>query len=566
MGTNNLSVRHSALKFLLGSGFFFLFGAMRVWAQSDTLTYLVLFSDKNNTPYSLQQPEEFLSNKALLRRQKEGIALDELDLPVNPNYVEELSNVNGLNIRYTSKWLNGAVISFNSPTVLDDVADLNFTTLSLPLRSTTDHGVGKNLLPEQTERTSPLPVVEDGNIYGQSFGQIAVHRGQLLHEAGFRGEGVLIGVLDAGFNDTDELSAFSKLYEESRVIGTHDFVDGDANVYHGSSHGTYVLSTMAGYIPDSLIGTAPFANYMLFRTEDSSSESPIEECNWIAAAEMADSAGVDLITTSLGYSTFDNEALNYLPSEMDGETAIITRGTRIAASRGILVLNSAGNKGNSDWNIITAPADADNILAVGAVRADSVHASFSSFGPSADGRIKPEVSAVGFQSTYADLDGGVSKGNGTSFACPILAGLSACLIQAHPNESSQSLRNAIVESAHLFYTPNDSLGYGIPNMWEAHIKLSPFFSSNTEQLQVQVYPNPFREYLTLVIENSENEDLIVEIFDINGRLLEQPVNFVSSGRSNTRTIQLGDLSDGYYLIRVKNNSSTTVRTIQKISQ
>ncbi len=527
------------------------------FSQADTLLYLVLFSDKNNSPYSLQTPENFLSQKSIDRRAKQGISLDILDLPVDPAYLSQLDAIEGLSIKYSTKWLNGAVISFNNPSVLTEVESLPFTSLPLALKSRESNP--KELLPSQElESRSQLPLSSVSNIYGESFNQIALHRGHLLHEAGYTGKGVNVAIIDAGFSNTDVLPVFDYLRDRNLIHSVYDFVDGDEDVYGGSSHGTFVLSTIGGYMPDSLIGTAPDANYWLFRSEDSDSENPIEECNWIAAAEMADSAGVDLISTSLGYSEFDNSALNYTPSQMDGITAIISKAAEIATSRGIVVLNSAGNKGNSEWSVITAPADARNIIAVGAVKSDSTYASFSSIGPSADGRVKPEIVAMGSQSTYANFSGGVSQGNGTSFACPIFAGLVASLIQAHPNSNSIAIREAVLESANHFYTPSNELGYGIPDVWKAHLLLSSTLSARSNQLQVLAYPNPFQDNLTIVVQNIDSSDFSIKIYDIQGREIPVPQEFLIEGQSLVRRINLSFLSDGFYLLEVESAGQRSV--------
>jgi subtilisin family serine protease len=403
-----------------------------------------------------------------------------------------------------------------------------------------------------------------GNVYGDSFDQIAMHRGHLMHEAGFSGKGVDIAVMDAGFSMTDELAVFDHLRTMGLIMGSKDFVDGDENVFHGSSHGTFILSTIAGYMPDSLIGTAPHSNYWLFRTEDSDSESPLEEINWIAAAEFADSVGVDLMTTSLGYSEFDNENLNYTPDEMDGNTAWITRGSEIAASKGILVFSSAGNKGDKDWRIITAPADGRNVISVAAVGRDSSRAFFSSFGPGLNGRVKPDLAALGLQATYANFDGGISRGNGTSFSCPILAGLAACLVQANPRTSASKIRTAIQRSANLFYSPNDSLGYGIPDIWEAQLFLNENIDINDPQLQALVFPNPFQDRLTVVLRNVQ-EDVEIQLFDISGREIPGLNSILIHESDLVRTLELSSLPSGFYILRVISGSEELTRNILKSS-
>lgn len=532
-------------------------------AQNDSLRYLILFTDKNNTTFSLQNPEHFLSDKALARRQKMGIPLDQLDLPVSSGYINELRGINGIEILYSTKWLNGAVISFSNPSKLTEVGNLPFVLNEFALRSKERPKAPKELFPDNFRSKSlDIPMSVSRNVYGDSFDQIAMHRGHLLHEAGFTGEGVDIAVMDAGYSMTDQLPVFDHLRSLGLIQGSKDFVDGDDNVYHGSSHGSFVLSTIAGYMPDSIIGTAPYANYWLFRTEDTDSESPLEEINWIAAAEFADSAGVDLMTTSLGYSQFDNASLNYSTEDMDGNTAWITRGSEIAASRGIVVFSSAGNKGNDEWRIITAPADGRNVISVAAVGRDSSRAFFSSFGPSSDDRIKPNVVALGLQSTYANFEGGISRGNGTSFSCPILAGLAACLIQANPRLSASKIKSTIERSSSLFYFPNDSLGFGIPDMWEAHLSISQGINLNEPQLQALVYPNPFQDRLTVIARNTTKR-VKIQLFDTNGREVPNLDDYLIHETDLVKTLELSFLPSGFYVLRIVSGDETLTKNILK---
>ena len=321
--------------------------------------------------------------------------------------------------------------------------------------------------------------------------------GLQLHENGYFGDNINVAIFDAGFMGVDILPIFNNLWDNNKIIFTRDFVNNNKNVFDYSQHGTMVLSVMGGYMLDSLIGTAPMANYLLFRTEDSESETMVEEDYWAAAAELADSIGVDIINSSLGYTIMYDDTINsHTYSDMDGNTTIITKAADRAASRGILVVNSAGNSGLSSWYHIGAPADGDSVLAIGAVDYLGKIASFSSRGPSFDGRIKPNVCAKGVSVVVADQDSTIRYANGTSFSAPIISGLSACLWQAISSNnielSNMDIINLIQESSSLFSNPNDSLGYGIPNFYLSYLN-SSIDSSNYDN-QINIFPNPFDIY------------------------------------------------------------------------
>jgi len=488
-----------------------------LFSQTEPGKYLVFFSDKENTPYSIFQPEQFLSERAIERRERHDIEITELDLPVDPNYLGQLEAISGVEIVHHSKWFNAATIATDQ-SGLDAALELPFVvSYKMVVSDETQDGLNDKFAIQPSNRSSQTAWPESD--YGPSFNQIAMHNGHLLHDAGYRGEGMHIAVLDAGFTEVNNLSVFDNLYEENRLLGSRDFVDGDNDVYHGSSHGTHVLSTMAGFLTDSIIGTAPKASYYLMRTENSVSEYVTEEDNWVVAAEYADSLGVDIINSSLGYSTFDDTTQNHTYSDMDGNTTRISRAADIAASRGILVVTSAGNSGSSSWHYITAPADADSALTVGAVTADSTHIFFSSFGPSSDGRVKPNLMAQGYLSVICNFDGGVQTGNGTSFSSPILAGVAACLWQAHYQQNNMTILGALEESATHFTNPNDSVGFGIPNAWMAHENLPndtsvPDFGVDES---VSVFPNPFEEQFQVALKWENSHSIEVEFFDFSGR-------------------------------------------------
>ncbi|MDF1548107.1 MAG: S8 family serine peptidase, partial [Bacteroidales bacterium] len=391
--------------------------------------------------------------------------------------------------------------------------------------------------------------------YGNSFAQIQIHNGHLMHQAGFQGQGMQVAILDGGFYKVDELPAFDSLRANNQILGTRDFVEGDLQVYDADSHGMKVLSTMAGNIPGKLLGTAPKASYWLLRSEQTATEFIIEEHNWVVAAEFADSVGVDLINSSLGYSSFDDKLTNHTYSDLDGNTTLISRGADIAASKGMLVVTSAGNEGFSQWRYISAPADADSILTVGAIMLDGRRAFFSSYGPTFDNRIKPDVSAIGLPSVVSGTGGEVSTSSGTSFSSPIMAGLVACLWQAHPELSNLDIIDIIKRSSSQFNAPDTSLGYGVPDIYAAHMFLKTSGSINSKlRGTMNVFPNPFQdefhveflsEYVNLPY------DLRIQLFDTKGVKKFDQLFPERKNNFNITTINnFNSVSDGLYVLRL----------------
>lgn len=488
------------------------------YGQTAPNHYWIHFAAKDapqtDYPFSIDRPHEFLAEPALERRDRFNILITEEDLPVNPFYIETVTAIDGVELIHQSRWFNAITVQVSDSNVLQTIQALPFvaeTRQVQRLRAEPDHPA------VQAEKT--LNAFDTAH-YGRAYSQISQLNGHLLHAAGFRGEGMQIAVIDAGFNQVFALEALSTARDDGRLLSAFDYVDNDASIDHSSNHGTHVLTTMAANWPGQLVGTAPAATYHLFRTEAVAFEYVIEEDYWIAAAEQADQMGIDLINSSLGYSEFDDSTQNYLTSEMNGEVSRISRAATIAASKGMLVVTSAGNRGASDWRIITAPGDARDILTVGAVDSLGVHAFFSSFGPTADGRIKPDVMAQGRASSFVSVDGNLTRGNGTSFSSPILCGLAACLWQAHPNRSAAEIRQAIIESAHLYLAPNDSMGYGIPNFWTAHQRLRGRYDRTADAL---VYPNPARDmvYVEWQTEGSLLSCPKWQLFTATGQLLAQ---------------------------------------------
>ncbi len=515
--------------------------------------YYVQFTDKNNSPYSLDHPEDFLSQRAINRRANQGIGYNETDLPVNPQYLSGVA-ATGAEILNPTKWMNGVLVHTTDPSVIDSINALPYVSevRSVSGRFST---IGKPFF--EKESTGPENMPENMVLnrdaasfdYGYAQGQIDLINGIPLHEAGFRGEGMVIAVLDAGFDRVDVDLLFDSLRNDGRILGTKDFVTPGGDVYHAFFHGRNVLSTMAANIPGLMIGTAPKASYWLLRSENADQEYISEEYNWVSAAEFADSVGADVINSSLGYTEFDDPSQNHTYADMDGNTTVITRGADMAASKGILVVNSAGNSGSSSWHYIGAPADGDSVFSIGAVDSSGLYASFSSTGPTADGRIKPNVVATGRGTTVSDGNNGVKYGNGTSYSSPIIAGMTACLWQAMPQMTNMEIQQAIMQSASQYTNPDSLLGYGIPDYQSAWWLLTSIDSNQGGGSNLAaVYPNPFVNYVTIRL-LGQTRKASVKVINIMGKvLLEIPVS------TPLYRIDFSNYSDnmpaGFYFIEV----------------
>ena len=523
--------------------------------------YFIQFTDKNGTPYSISNPQQFLSQRAIQRRQNQNIAITQNDLPVNQIYIDSLKHL-GLTILNTSKWFNGVQVYTTDTLLIDTITNLSFVlsqTKSHLLKIHQNGNLGDKIV--NLKNTSQTNNYYD---YGSATNQITMMNGQNLHNLGYRGNGMIISLFDAGFYKVDSISAFDSLWANNQILGTKDFVDGDTIVWDASTHGLAVLSTIGSNLPGSFVGTAPEASFYLFRTEDTGSELVVEEYNWLSAAEYADSLGTDIISTSLGYTIFDDNSTNHSYADMDGNTTVITRAADIAASKGILVIASAGNSGASAWHFIGAPADADSVLTIGAVNASGDYASFSSTGPTYDGRIKPNVVAQGQGSTIIDFSGNVSGGNGTSFSCPILAGLAACLWQAVPNMTNMQIISAIEQSASQYSNPDSLLGYGIPDFAYANLILHGinYKQTDSENL-VNIYPNPFEQDIYLDYYSLDTQIVYFNIFDILGNIVYKSEKQVFSDTYNKFSVDLSRLRSGVYFLNIRTDNNIYTKKIIK---
>ena len=424
--------------------------------------YRVSLKDKVGTTYSIDKPEEFLSERAIERRNRQQLPIDETDLPVSGKYVDELK-ATGARLVTTSKWNNTVVLEVSDTLLMDEISKKSFVTGVKKVWVSPDSIPPRNMKRKKEVKNK---VEKTDCHYGNALRQIEIHGGDSLHTAGFAGKGMHVAVIDAGFYNADEIKFFRKMY----LLGTRDFVNPNSDIYAENAHGLMVLSCMAANLPKVFVGTAPEASYWLLRSEDNDSEQPIEEDYWAAAIEFADSVGVDVVNTSLGYYEFDEGFPAYRYRDLDGHYSLMSHSASLAADKGIVVVCSAGNSGDDPWKKVTPPGDSENVLTVGAINKNLVNARFSSIGNSADGRIKPDVMAVGVSSVVTGTDGSVSKGNGTSFASPIMCGIVTCFWQACPWLTAKEVIEAVRQVGDRVDYPDNIYGYGVPNLWKAYQK------------------------------------------------------------------------------------------------
>ncbi len=457
--------------------------------QAQYTRFIVKLRDKGNSGFTLANPAAYLSPRALDRRTRYSIAIDSADLPVTPSYITQIRNIPNVTILNTSKWLNAVSIQTSDPNAITAINALPFvqSVSGLAARPSINEKPGTRNKFRVEEDQVPLPpltqkgegLTGDYFNYGTgSYNEIHLHNGEFLHNIGMRGQGMQVAMLDGGFFNYTSLKAFDSANANGQIISTWDFVARESSVTEDHPHGMQCLSTIVGNIPGQFIGKAPKASFYLFRTEDVATEYPIEEHNWVCGAERADSAGADIISSSLGYYDFDDAAFNYTYNQMDGNTTLAAKGADMAAKKGLLVFNSAGNEGGNAWHFLVTPSDGDSVVAVGAVATSGAVGGFSSYGPSADGQVKPDLASVGVAALVQNTGNSISAANGTSFACPNMAGLGTCLWQAFPEYNNMKILQALKQSASKYATPDDRIGYGIPNMKLAFTNLLTEYASS----------------------------------------------------------------------------------------
>ena len=466
---------------------FILSGLFWNHADAQVTRYVVQLKNKNGTPYTLANPIAYLSQRAIDRRTRYGIAIDSTDLPCNPSYVNQVQSVANVTLLNVSKWLNSITIQTSDPNAITTINGFSFVqnVSNIAARaadvnseiSARKFGTPANSADNSTARGEQF--LSDFYSYGtNSFNEIHLHNGEFLHNIGLRGQGMQVALLDAGFTGYATLRAFDSMNLNNQLLGTWDFVSRNSDV-NDHTHGMQCLSIIVANIPGQFVGKCPKASFYLYRTEDAPTEYPIEEHNWACGAERADSAGVDIISTSLGYTDFDPplDGSSYTYANMNGNTTTTAKAADLAAKKGMLVFAANGNDGNNTWHFLGTPADGDSVIAVGAVSVAGVVGSFSSYGPSSDGQVKPDVASIGVSAVIQNSDNTVGAGNGTSYACPNMAGLGTCLWQGFPEFNNMKIRSALWQAGSITATPNDRIGYGIPDMKKAFVNLLVDYST-----------------------------------------------------------------------------------------
>lgn len=514
----------------------------------------VYFNDKPSSATFLSNPLTMLTQRSLDRRTAQNISLDITDVPVEQTYITQISAATGVTVMAKSKWLNalhirGTQTDIQALTALSFVNNVKFANHSL------NPGGKFSQTPKGIKPVNKQYDVQVNYNYGGSQNQIEMLNGHLLHQQNFTGQGKIIAVLDSGFTGVNTAAPFQNLITNNQILGGYNFPDANTNYFFRHNHGTNVLSTMGGFADGQLVGTAPSAQYYLFITEDVNSENPVEESYWVEAAELADYYGVDVINSSLGYFAYDNTAYSHQYDDMIGNKTFASRGVNMAFNKGIVVVISAGNSGATAEPHIATPADAIGALTIGAVNSAEVYASFSSIGPSFDGRIKPDVCAKGLQTTVSSTTGTITTSSGTSFSSPVMAGMVATFWSAVPNLTAQQVVNFIKQSADNYNAPTTQKGYGIPDF-----QLALTNALNLEEVSSNksfvVYPNPAENQITFQLENKQKG--ILYLYDVLGQnILTKEIS------ENNNSIDIQNLSNGVYYYNFESNKTYKGKIIKK---
>lgn len=530
--------------------------------------YRVTFTDKNNTPYSLSSPSAFLSARALARRATQGIAIDSADLPVDASYVDSVLALTGGKLHETSRWLNTCVILVNDTS---QVLPLGGKAFINNIKCVGVYGVPLHKNSGGTPITFNHPAGKttafDASYYGAAWDQTKLVNGNTLHTNGHTGKGKLIAVLDAGFIGA-KATGFDTLWMNNRVVDTFNFAYRNENTFTQDSHGTQVLSTMAGNIPGSYVGSAPDAMYALYLTEVNGDDQPMELDNLLSATERADSIGADIVTISLGYDLFENPADGQNFADLDGKTTVGAKAANMATKKGMLFVATAGNDGAPPipgWgNHILTPGDADSALTIGAATPTGGPAAISGYGPNAAGHVKPDVCGLGQPAAIIN-NGVITSSSGTSFSTPQIAGWAACLWGANPTATPYQLRQAIVKCASTYTTPGPQLGYGVANFDCTQLVLKtnepkpPFTPANW----VIATPNPFTSELILSVSPDTNQDVNFELCDMTGKTIISFTRSLNKGNNTPITISMPWLSAGIYILKAVSATQQQTVRIQK---
>ncbi len=512
--------------------------------------HIIQLKDKNGTAFSISNPSSYLSARAIERRTRYNIPIDSTDLPITKRYIDSIRLVANVSILNSSKWMNQVAIQTTDANALAKISSFSFVksvagiaAREKPLDSTINPKFDSEKIGPELPKKNSVNAREQID-YGQSAAQINIHEGAFLHDNGFKGEGMIIAMLDAGFLSYKTNPAFDSVRLNGQVLGERDMVANAINTDISSGHGMNAWSTIAANRPGLMVGTAPKAKFWLFRTEDIATEYPIEEQNWLVAAEFADSVGADMISSSLGYLYFDNPSFDYSYAQRNGKFSLVTKAANLSAKKGMIVMNSAGNDGglSSDRKYVLCPADGDSVVAVGAVNVFGQIAGFSSWGPNSAGKIKPNIVSVGQGTIVANFSGNPAASNGTSFSNPNIAGLIACLWQAFPEIRNMDIINAVQRSASKFNNPDERFGYGIPNFKTAHAillkkrNLALYQKILAEQF-IKAYPVPFKDDFSVLFKAKKDGTIVLKLFTVDGKLIE------------TKTVSI--VMDDFYKIQFK---------------
>lgn len=522
----------------------FLFISVPVFSVTSATSYYfyIQFANKNNSPYSLSNPSEFLSARAISRRASFNIHCDSTDLPVNPSYITQISNL-GINTHSRSKWLNGITVLLPDSSIMSQVRALPFVKWA--------RYTGK--IDEASTVKSRAKFESDVLSYGNAATQINQLNGTYLHNLGYTGKDILIGVLDAGFLNVNVNPVFDSLRLQGRLLGTKDMAEPGSDVFSHDAHGANVLSIMTGNLPSQYLGTAPHASFWLIRTEYGPTEYLVETDFWVSGIEYADSVGVDVVNSSLGYTVFDDSLMNFTYNDLDGTVSRASRAATLAATKGIIVCNSAGNEGNKTWKYIGSPADADGIVTVGSVTSTGVASVFSSYGPSSDGRVKPEICGMGSSTVLINASGASATGNGTSYSSPVIAGMMACFLQCAKAQvttySIPEILQSVFRSGNLYDSPTEQSGYGIPDFQKALANLTVLNTvKNAGYENLKVVYNSENKIINLVLNEISTETRYVRIYSATGNLLiSKPIE------TNQLSLPVTSLSSGIYFVHVVGN-------------
>lgn len=534
-------MKYIVLLFLL---FLLLIGFQFCNAQDVTNTVLIEFKDKGKIT---------LNEKS------------DIDLPISEQYIQHLET-KGLHLKNSSNWLNIGVFTYTNADVLIDLNKLNFikkvshecvpASLKTPNKFLIEEQISNQNTNQRITETH-----DNDDIQAFYLPQITQVKGDYLQDLGYKGNGLKMAVIDAGFPNAKTLGAMQHIYQSNRLLGTYDYALNDSNVYAYNAHGTYTFSIIGG-LKDNFSGAAPDASFYLFRTEVDASEGQLEELYLTSALERCVELGVKVVSISLGYTNgFNDGTQNHTWNDMNGYTTIAAKAANIAASKGILVCASAGNDGNASWKYIGTPADADSAFTIGAVDINGNPSTFTSYNFDTATRVKPNVAGLGSGTSFINLSNAVSTGNGTSYSCPLIAGLSACLWQAFPAKTNWEIKTAIEQSAHLYLSPSKRLGYGIPNFKTAYELLAnPTFVSNKNlEKDISIYPNPAIN--DFYIQNKSNQKIqTIEIFNQVGQVVYQHKNNMES----TQQISIADFTNGMYTVKLQfTNGDIIIKKIIK---